>query len=247
MANKPWETLGSPAPSEGASSGEDDLFVGSGLGSDMKGDYKPSASANLRFWLKKSSSKDIIFLTEGNQAPIIWEHNFKWNGKWFNYLTCLKTAQSNECPFCEFAMANNGLYQRRKAIVFTVIDTNEWVDASGNKRKNEKRLLVASGTSVPELLTRRYTNLAKQGKGLKFAKFTVHRGGSPKSSSVGDDYEYIEHVNPSAIADPSELDYKSIFKRRPAEMEAIVNALISGVSSTPTSSISEGTDDEVEY
>lgn len=250
MATKPWETLGgSAAPEESGSTTEDDLFVGKGLGSDMKGDYKPSSSSNLRFWLKKSSSKEIIFLTEGNQAEIIWEHSFKWNGKWFNYLTCLKTRTNNDCPFCDFAMMNNGLYQRKKSIVLTVIDTNEWKDASGNTRKNEKRLLVASGSTVPELLTRRYTNLVKQGKGLKFAKFAVHRGGSPKSASVGDDYEYVEHVNPTLIADPSELDYKSIFKRRPEEMTAIVKALTSGVaeSSSGGSGVSEGTDDEVEY
>ena len=128
-------------------------YVGSGLDTDMKGDFRGGGASN-RFWMPKGTSRKIIFLTDGDKAPVLWEHRVKLGGSFKNWFTCVRPL-GIPCPLCAWAQGHNGAGARYKGAFFTVIDTNEFVDKAGKKRSNEKRLFVAK-ENVAEKLKRHY-------------------------------------------------------------------------------------------
>src|SRR5690606_12262234 len=97
---------------------------------------------NIRFWMPKESEKIVVFITDGDKAPVVYEHNFQLGGSWKNWLSCLEPL-GIPCPLCQWANANNGQFARYKGAFFTIIDTSKFKDRSGKERVNERRLLVA--------------------------------------------------------------------------------------------------------
>src|SRR5947208_3063892 len=100
--------------------------VGEGLDSDMKGDPKADEQKFLRFWMPADSEKIVIFLTEGDQMPALWEHGFCVRGNWKRpgWCTCL-TPLGMRCPFCDYAN-KYGKFERYKGLFSTVIDTTKF-------------------------------------------------------------------------------------------------------------------------
>jgi len=200
-------------------------LLGTGLDTDMKGDYRAGGGGN-RFWMPKGTSRKIIFLTEGDKAPVLWEHQIKLGGSFRNWFTCLRPL-GVPCPLCAWATGHNNQGARYKGAFFTVIDTHEFTDKSGKKRSNEKKLLVAK-ENVAEKMKRKFLRLNEEGQGLRGAMFEVFRTSSDKSPSVGEDFEYIKHIDMSAVPDPKEFDYASILKPDPEKVKQVLEALKMG-------------------
>jgi hypothetical protein len=216
-------------------------MTGAGLDDDMKGD--PSGSSSVyRFWMPKGTSRNVVFLTDGNKSPIIWEHNYQYRGNWRNWLTCL-SGMGVRCPMCDFH-EKEGKYGRYKIQLFTVIDCNKFTDKKGVVRENEKRVVCAKKDSC-EVIARRWKTLMENGNTLRYAMFKVHRGNSDKSAGVGDDYEFIKMVDPATIADPAPMDYKELFAPQPEKMARVVEILSSKVAAGEDAP--EGTDTSVAY
>ena len=113
-----------------------DWMVGKGMGTDMEGDSRPEFIR--RFWMPQGSEKMIVFLTEGDEVDIIWEHQVQLGGSWKNWYSCLEQA-GMKCPLCEFSEDNNNRFRRYKSAMFTIIDCSEYTDKSGKVWKNQKR------------------------------------------------------------------------------------------------------------
>lgn len=186
-------------------------LVGAGLDTDFSGDKSSGASSNyIRYWMPKGATKKIIFLTDGDEAPVLWEHQFKLNGKWQNWATCTKPL-GGKCPFCEWADKNDGEYRRYKAAFFTIIDCSEYTDKKGEEHSYTKRLMCCkSGTA--EKIKRKWMRLQEDGKTLKGAMFEVYRTNSDKSPSVGEDFEFIKHIDMESLEDSTEFDYAELLK-----------------------------------
>lgn len=226
-------------------------LVGEGLDTDMTGDRRPGGGANARFWMPKGTERVIVFLTEGNQAPVIWEHQVKLGGSWRNWFTCLEP-MGQPCPLCQWADSHNGQYGRYKAAFFTVIDTNAFKDKAGVERKNLKKLLAAKKDTA-EILKRKFLNRmeASEGKsGLKLAAYKVYRTNSDKSAAVGEDFEFVKMADMSVFEDASELNYSEILHPDVDGMRRVVGVLKAtggegGVA--PSREPSESTKDSVSY
>jgi len=217
--------------------------VGSGLDTDMTGDPRPDSGKGLRFWMPKATEKKVIFLTEGNAAPVIWEHQFRMGGKWTNWATCLEPLRM-KCGLCDWALGNDGNYSRSKVVVFTIIDTDKFTDKAGKERSMTKRLLVAKKETA-ELLKRKYATQLEEGRGLRGAMFKVYRSNADTSASVGTDFEYLKHVDLATLPDAEELPYAEILAPNPDAMKRIVERL-KGESGAGGGGV-EGTETEVDY
>lgn len=200
-----------------------DWMVGSGLDTDMKGDYDPSRSIQ-RIWLKPGTSKKIIFLTDAGSAPVIWEHQVLVGGGWRNWFTCLQSL-GQECDLCNWAEDNSGQFRRYKAAFFSVIDTDEYTDKQGKKHKNEKRLFVAKNKTV-DLIKRRASKLKSDGKSLKYAIVEAYRTNEDKSPSVGDQFEFDSMTDPSALEDVTEFNYAEILNPDPVKVRNVFRRLL---------------------
>lgn len=159
-----------------------------------------------RFWVPKGESKTILFLDDA--AFRFWEHGVKMDGSWRNFFVCLKKNLGEECPLC---LAD---YQPYFVGFYTVIDKTGFTDRSGNKHCNEKLLLQAK-TQILEKLKR---HSDKRG-GLTGCIFDVTRGSGTKSSSVGDDFDFMERLDltkevPADLKgiDLAPFNYADIFK-----------------------------------
>ena len=218
-------------------------MVGTGLETDMSGDPRGSGSF-LRYWMPKSTSRKLVFLTDGDKAPVIWEHQVQLNGSWKNWFTCLQPL-GRPCPLCQFAAANNNKYSRSKVCLFTVIDTAEFTDKNGKARKNERRLFVAK-QKITEKLKRRCSRLMEKGLNLRGALFEVYRTGDDQSPGTGEDFEYVEHVDLSVFPEVDEFDYSELAPD-PEKVTAVAESLRAGMSWSASPPKSEGTSAEVEY
>jgi hypothetical protein len=211
-------------------------IVGAGLDTDFGGDRKSVSQGRSRFWMPKGDTRRVIFLTEGDEAPVLWEHQYKANGNWQNWITCLKPL-GIECPFCDWSEASdNNEFRRYKAAFFTIIDTSEYTDRSGTVHKNTKRLMCCkSGTA--EKIKRKWMRLQEDGKPLRGAMFEIYRTNGDKSPSVGEDFEYIKHVDLDVLEDSVEFDYAEMLKPDVDAAAAAIAALKEerGIASKATS------------
>lgn len=211
---------------------------GTGLESDMTGDPTPGAMASKRFWMPKGSERKIIFLTEGNRAPVIWEHQVRLGGKWTNWFTCVADLGVH-CHLCGYADKNDGMFRRSKVMIFTVIDTNEWTDKQGKTHKNVKKMLAAKKDTT-ELLKRKYLKRLEADQGLRGAMFDVYRTSSDKSPSVGDEFTFDKMIDLTALEDTEEFDYAVELAPDPAKNKRVYEQLVAA-------SEGEGTDAKVPF
>jgi len=220
-----------------------DWAIGTGVDTDMSGDPRPGSQRGLRFWMPKASDKTIIFLTDGNEALGIWEHQFRMGGKYTNWLTCVEPIRV-KCKMCEWAMTHDGDFARGKVLVFTVIDCDKFTGKDGKERENVKKLLCAKARTA-EHLKRKYETQLEEGRGLKGAMFKVYRGNDTTSASVGTDFEYKKHVELSTLLDAEPLDVAKILAPDPDAITAAVRRL--AAEAGDSSSADDGTDAKVDY
>ena len=230
------------------SEGLADWMLGAGVDTDMTGDVRPDAGKGIRFWMPKGSDRTIIFLTEGNAAPVLWEHQLRLGGKWTNWVSCLEPLKM-KCGLCDWANSNAGEFRRSKVVVFTIIDTQKFKGKDGKERSNMKRLLVAKKDTA-EILRKKYESRLEEGQGLKGAMFKVYRTNSDKSASVGTDFEFKKMVDLATLPDSEEYDYSELLAPNPDTMRQVVARLKAEKGITEGGEGSgepEGTDEEVDY
>jgi len=224
---KPWED-------------DDAGLVDSNLQADRAKSSGPSPA--MRFWIPKGEERRIIFLTEGNQAKRIWEHQVRLNGDWRNWVSSLTWFGHKDDPLKDFS-EETGMFRRYNAYAFTIIDTQEFTDRSGQKRKNVKKLLLAKRDTA-EILKRMYLKRLDADTGLRGAMFDVYRTNSDKSASVGEQFEFVKMVDLSAFEDTDEFDLSEIFFPEPDRVKEIVSQLRreNGIAESET----EESDEDVE-
>lgn len=221
---------------------DDGGLTGSGLASDSRGS---GANAAQRFWIPKGEERRIIFLTEGDKAKKIWEHQVRLNGDWRNWITSLTWFGHKPDPLLDFSQ-ETGMFKRYNAYAFTVIDTHEFTDKSGNTRKNLKKLFLAKKDTA-EIIKRMYLKRLENDEGIMGAMFDVYRTNSDKSASVGEQFEFVKMVDVSTLEDSTELDYSSIFTPDPDRVADIVKNLRVEYGLAKADEKSEGTSEVVEY
>lgn len=205
-------------------------LIGSGVDTDIPQNFTPRPK-NHRFFLKKGESRKIIFLTNGDDSPCIWEHEVLVDGR-YQTVTCLKSAEGQQCPLCEQA-EKIGKGRRYSAMFFTILDTTEWTDKGGKTHSNEKKMLVAKKDIVSKI-KRKKEKLEKDGSSLRGAVFEVFRSNSDKSPRVGDEFEFSGVVNLEEYAakhgcDITNFDYYDMLKPDPERVKQIVASLAGGL------------------
>lgn len=233
------------------SSGETpEWLLGSGLDTDMTGDIRPGAGGSSRFWMKRDTERTIIFVTEGDRSPVVYEHQFQMGGDWKNWVSCLEPI-GLPCQLCKWANDNDNQFSRYKGQFFGIIDTTEYKGRDEKVYKNQKRMLVAKKATT-ELIKRKYLTQLEAERGLHGAMFKVFRGSDSKTPSVGNDYEYIKHIDlATEFPDIVEFDWRMVLAPNADLMKTIYGRLRSdkeiagggeGESKTP-----EGTESKVKF
>lgn len=101
--------------------------------------YGPS-----RFYIKVGTSKDFVFADD--DPFCLYEHNFKMDGRWTNWVTCLQGV-SDDCVCCQILGPNSRYYVGFS----TIVDCTEWVDKKGNKHQYEVKLFPAKLRTLKQL------------------------------------------------------------------------------------------------
>jgi len=131
-----------------------------------------------RLWIKEGSPTRSIVLLD-DEPFVIYEHNWRANGTWRNWTTCLADT-SDVLPCCDKLTPRN----RSWTGFFTCIDCTERKDAKGNSYQYGLMLLPTK-LQTAELLKKR-----KESKGsLVGAAFNVTRI-TADDPNVGNDWEY---------------------------------------------------------
>lgn len=211
----------------------------SGMGhkADMSGDAKKRVP--FRFWLNPGTERNILFLTDGDRAPVFWEHQYcaMKNGKlnWGHHLTCLQVL-GQQCPMCQYAQ-DHGKFERSKIQAFTILDLTPWKDSSGKEHPYTKRVLAVK-SRVQETIARKYIAQIDKGEKLRGAIFKVFRPNDKKSASTGTEFDFVKMMDlaklPEGAAD--EVDW-NLFAPDPEKMVSEVARLHGGgeASSATTS------------
>lgn len=145
----------------------------------------------FRFWMKPDKDTRIIFLTgqqDGEDIPIIEEHNLKLNGQWGNTFTCLK-AIGEECPLCDAG-------DRPSTVGFLlVIDRSEYTSKSNGKTYKDNLKVYPATFGTLKTLKK---IAAKSERGLKGVEFEVGRSSS-KAARCGDQFQREAQHDGAAI------------------------------------------------
>lgn len=182
-------------------------MMGGGLtDGDMEGDYTPTFTR--RFWMPQGSEKYVVFLTEGNVAPIVFEHQVQLGGDWKNWFSCLEPL-GLKCGLCEYAEDNNGRFKRYKAMMMTIIDTSEYKDRTGKIWKDQK-CLMACKKDTQEILKLKYLDRLEEDEGMRGAMFRVIRTNSDKSCNVGEDFTFKKMVDGEQFDDIEPFDIAEV-------------------------------------
>ena len=224
-----------------------DWMVGAGLDTDMTGDPRLDAGKNVRFWMPKGTERKVIFLTDGDRAKVLWEHQVRLAGKWQNWATCLEPLRCR-CGLCDWSNAK-GEFGRSKVACFTVIDCAEFKGKDGKVRSNLKKLLCAKKDTA-EIVKRKWQSRREDGQSLRGAMFKVFRTNSEKSPAVGDDFEFVKMVDLATLPDAAELPYADLLAPNPEVVKRIVARLEAerGLGAAPAETSAGATSDtSVEY
>jgi hypothetical protein len=146
-------------------------------GIDREKERLAKLSGPNRFWMKEGTQREVVLIDD--DPFCCYEHNPKLNGKWTNWLTCLK--DSNDIiPCCE----KLGEKTRYYVGYYTIVDLTAHTDAKGNKYQYEVKLLPTKLKTL-QLLRRK-----KQDRGsLIGCVFKVHRD-SQEDPNCGGEFEF---------------------------------------------------------
>jgi len=175
--------------------------AGVGHKADM-GTSSGSGRVPFRFWLKAGTSRKILFLTDGNEAPVIEEHQYQAMKKgklsWDNHVTCLKLL-GETCPMCGFAR-DVDKFNAYRVQLFTILDLTPWKDRDGKERLFTKKVLAVK-QRTQEMIARKYIARLDENQTLKGASFNVFRSNDSKSAAVGTEYEFLKMVDLTTLPD----------------------------------------------
>lgn len=65
--------------------------------------------------------------------------------------------------------------------------------------------------------------------GLKFAMFQVYRTNEETSPAVGNDFDFINMIDPASLPDPKELDYATLLKPDLERMKRLLEMALAGI------------------
>jgi hypothetical protein len=153
----------------------------------MQKEEKEQREANRRpdrFWMKKSSNTDFVLVDAVEDAACVFEHQYKQDGSWKNWMTCPNAPDS---PCCEY------LGRKRRSAVYyvTIVDMTEWTDGGGKKHKYEVKLFPAKGGTFEKLQTKE----RERGSSLAGHVIKARRYSDQKSPGVGDEHEILREVD----------------------------------------------------
>lgn len=140
-----------------------------------------------RLWMPVNSTREIVFID--SEPVAIYEHNWKANGSWKNWATCLRGIEES-CPGCEVLGETNRYYVG----IYTVVDTSEWTDRRGNKHQFEINLLPAKLKSLKKFRRKSAERIEAGGTGLAGCLYRLARD-SKEDPSIGGEAEYVRDVD----------------------------------------------------
>lgn len=222
--------------------------AGVGHKADMNHAADLSKRVPFRFWLKQGTERKILFLTDGDEAPVIEEHQYqamkRGRPSWDNYLTCLKLL-GETCPMCAFSK-DVDKFHASKVQLFTILDLTPWKNKDGQEQAFTKKVLAVK-RRTQEIIARKYISRLDEGQTLKGASFKVFRSNDSKSPAAGTEYDFISMVDlstlPEGAADP--VDWELFAPDRKLMEEEVQRLRVShglAPASTPSSASVSFTD-----
>ncbi len=130
----------------------------------------------FRFWLKEGASARILFLDD--DAFFCYVHQFKHDGSWNNYATCVKDIKP--CPICETDSKLKPVFVGH----YTILDLTSYTKKDGTTVKYSKKILPAKGSAIMRL-----NDLKKKYGSLKGLVFEVKRY-TTKDPNCGSTFDY---------------------------------------------------------
>lgn len=140
-----------------------------------------------RLWLPPDSTREVVFID--SEPVALYEHNWKANGSWKNWATCVRGIEDS-CPGCEVLGENNRYYVG----IYTVVDTSEWTDRRGNKHQFEINLLPAKLKSLKKFRRKSAERIEAGGTGLAGCLYRLARD-SKDDASIGGEAEFVREVD----------------------------------------------------
>jgi len=148
-----------------------------------------------RFFIKAGEEAKIVFLD--SDPFFCYVHQFKHNGKWSNFATCVKDVAP--CPLCEADLRPTWTAH------YTIIDTREY-EYNGKIYKNTKKIFPAKGNAIQIL-----ADLQAKYKDLTGCVFKVKRYGE-KEVNTGEHFEYVGRLKDisKVTDDPTPVNYLEV-------------------------------------
>lgn len=145
----------------------------------------------MRWFLKKGSEGLLTFV----DTPRFYlkEHNLKLDGKWGNFVTCIKEIYG-QCPACD-----QKLYPSL-VLMATVISHVPYTSTREGKTYNHQKMIIAIKGAAMEKIRRQ---IKRREGDLRFCQFSVARGMSDTEAATGEDWEFEDRIHPKTL-----LEYK---------------------------------------
>lgn len=134
-------------------------------GMDKERDRLARLSGPSRFWMPENTKRDIMFVDD--EPFSIYEHQYRANGKWGNFVTCLRDS-SDVAPCCE----KLGDKSRYYVGFYTIIDLTESIDTKGKKYQYELKFLPAKMKTLQVLRTKKADRGSLVGTVYRVARYT---------------------------------------------------------------------------
>ena len=153
-----------------------------------------------RVYLRADTTKRFLFLDDDPAA--MWEHQYKYDGKWTNWEPCheknkmLAKASGGSCPICK-------AYDDRWPYfvgIHTVIDLTPWFTKKDNIEMCFNRRMFAAkmgSKDKPGVMKKLEKLKAKHGR-LRGLIFDVERPGS-KTEVCGSEFDLVEKIDSDKI------------------------------------------------
>ena len=153
---------------------------------------KEQGNMPFRFRVAVGGTTQFVILDDAPEW-FRFEHNLKnpQTGFWDTFTGCVK--EFDNCPVCEVS-GRESYY----ALYFSVLDFTEFETRDGTKHDFSRKLLVVKPAQQKKFI-RAFNKAEKDGMTLRGAVFETTRDGD-KDSSIGNDIEYIEHMDEEELA-----------------------------------------------
>lgn len=177
-----------------------------------------------RFRLAGNQRKEIIFLTNPEDAVVIQEYEV-WINQRPHYIACPSQFNKPDPIAPLVAKLNNSRkVSKYTAAYLTVIDIDGYTDKQGVVHTNVKQLFVAKKSTKSVLLDQAET-LKEDGHTLRGAKFRVSRSSDEKAPRVGDSFIFRSMVDLATLPDATEFDYEEVLSSDADYVQKIANHL----------------------